>query len=302
MIGAGLRLAALVAFAGGVAAGAPAPTRPTQSPPRQAESPPPPETVEGGDHWRLGTPQGIVHVWRPEGYDPRSAGTVVYVHGYYASADTAWAEDRLGAQFRESGENALFIVPEAPSSAEDPVVWPSLGPLLATVASETGVGLAPGPLVVVGHSGAWRTVEVWVQQRSVAHVILLDALYGDPAPFRAWLRTAHRRAGQLIVVAADTMRKALGLVRGLYGVARMPSVPEAVAGFSRTARQARVLLLRSQYEHRDMVTEGKVIPVLLRLTTLRPSRPALAKGAGPDRGLLAARRGRHNGLAPPVRP
>src|SRR5262249_8267144 len=95
------------------------------------------ETVLGGEHWRLGTSRGTVHVWRPEGYDWRSAGVVVYIHGYYTSADSSWNDDRLANQFHESRRNALFIVPEAPSSGEDPVVWPSLDSLLITVQRET---------------------------------------------------------------------------------------------------------------------------------------------------------------------
>ena len=62
----------------------------------------------------------------PPGYDRATAGTVVYVHGYYTDADGAWREYNLARQFRASHQNALFIVPEAPAGNDDPVNWPAL--------------------------------------------------------------------------------------------------------------------------------------------------------------------------------
>ena len=37
------------------------------------------DTVLGGTHWRIKTPQGAVHVWIPPDYDRETAGTVIYV-------------------------------------------------------------------------------------------------------------------------------------------------------------------------------------------------------------------------------
>src|SRR5688572_27928889 len=53
------------------------------------------ERLHGGEHWRFETWNGPVHVWRPSGYDPATAGTVLYVHGYYTDVDKAWREHRL---------------------------------------------------------------------------------------------------------------------------------------------------------------------------------------------------------------
>jgi hypothetical protein len=237
-----------------------------------------PESLELGTHWRVGTPNGIVHVWRPDAYDAATAGTVVYVHGYYASADTAWSDDRLARQFRQSGANALFVVPEAPSSGEDEVVWPSLAALLDTVRGDTGQTVPAGPLVVVGHSGAVRTIERWLADRRVSHVILLDAVYGNVTPFRTWLVRGHGGPGRLIVVAGDTLPKATGMVRGLWGVARLSRVPEDGSSFSHSVRQSRVILMRSQYEHMAMISDGRVIPVVLGLTSLHGSHQTAAHG------------------------
>src|SRR5262249_5301326 len=50
----------------------------------------PKEPLNGGVHWKIKTDIGFIHVWHPKGYEPRSAATIVYVHGYYTDADTAW--------------------------------------------------------------------------------------------------------------------------------------------------------------------------------------------------------------------
>ena len=59
-------------------------------------------TVAGGTHWRIDTGGGAVHVWIPGNYDRATAGTVVYVHGYWTDADGAWRDHKLAQQFRAS--------------------------------------------------------------------------------------------------------------------------------------------------------------------------------------------------------
>src|SRR5688572_5755301 len=119
----------------------------------------------GGEHWRFETWNGPVHVWRPSGYDPQTAGTVVYVHGYYVTVDKAWREHRLAEQFAASGLNALFIAPEAPTGGQQEILWPGLGTLLVEVEKHIALTIPPGPLVAIGHSGAWRTVREWLDYK-----------------------------------------------------------------------------------------------------------------------------------------
>ena len=225
------------------------------------------DRVAGGEHWRLQTAGGWVHVWRPAGYDARTAGTVVYVHGFTVDVDAAWEHHQLARQFEASRRNAVFIIPEAPVSADDTVRWPSLNKLLTTVGTRLGMAWPPGSLVVVGHSGAHVTVRPWLKNPRVGHVVLLDALYGNDMveALRAWLRTGR---GRLALVAAETVDNAERLIHGLQGVVRRATIPESGAGFTISDRRARVAYLRSQYSHLEMVTEGKAIPPLLSLTRL----------------------------------
>ena len=93
------------------------------------------DTVLGGRHFRINTSRGAVHVWAPPDYDRATAGTVIYVHGYYTDADGAWREHELAKQFKASHQNALFIVPDAPAGNDDDVKWPALKDLMIAAAT-----------------------------------------------------------------------------------------------------------------------------------------------------------------------
>src|SRR5262245_10916638 len=41
------------------------------------------QRVGAGRHWRIHTSRGAIHVWIPADYDPATAATVVFVHGYW---------------------------------------------------------------------------------------------------------------------------------------------------------------------------------------------------------------------------
>ena len=53
-----------------------------------------------------------------------------------------------------------------------------------------------------------------------------------------------------------------------FAVAR-EKVPESAGAFSKRERGAKLLYIHSQYEHMSIVTSGRVIPSLLRLTPLK---------------------------------
>jgi hypothetical protein len=254
-------------WAGLLAGGAPSTCNPAQ----QAERESPPGAEAGGEHLRLETERGPVHVWCPADYDPRTAGTVVYVHGYFTSVDQTWTEDHLAAQFEASGRNALFIAPQSPQSMEDQVPWTSLEALLQTVDKALPFRLPRGPLVVVGHSGAFRTILYWLHDPRVKCVILLDGLYHGQREFRSWLRSsAGARSHRLVLVADETSQESDRFARRIPGAARRNSVPAELPDFTLREIRAPLLYLRSQYEHVDIVSGGKVIPLVLKLTALKP--------------------------------
>ena len=129
------------------------------------------EPEAGGVHIRLETNHGPVHLFRPAGFNRRTAGVVVYVHGYYTHVDEAWSEHKLAQQFAASRRNALFIAPEAPAAPEEELSWSSLRRLLTIVFHTTHFSAPPGPLVVVGHSGAYRTLVAWLDAPALQQLI-----------------------------------------------------------------------------------------------------------------------------------
>ena len=228
------------------------------------------DQVAGGDHWRFETKHGPVHVWRPPGYLHESAGIVVYVHGFYTDVDEAWNDHHLAEQFLASQQNALFIVPEAPTGKHDTPTWPSLGALIRAVRKQATVKRPWGHIVVAGHSGAYRSIVRWLDYRHVDHIILIDALYGQEERFRYWLRRAKgHNANKMLVVAADTLRWAEPFVRKSRHSRTLDMIPEKFEDLDKTALRAKLLYLRSQYGHMDLVTNGTVLPVLLRTTRLQ---------------------------------
>lgn len=227
------------------------------------------DKVAGGKHWRIKTDAGAVHVWVPPGYNRATAGTVVYVHGYYTDADGAWRDHDLARQFKASGQNAIFIVPDAPSGNGEQVHWPALTDLRKAV-NLANIKLPAGPIVVMGHSGAFRTVMKWVDHKLVSQVILLDALYGGEKAFDDFIDSGKRASQhKLIVIGSDTATESVGFARQYPFAVVRDRMPDSIAGFKKKEKTAKLLYVRSQYGHMQIVTSGKVIPLLLRLTPLR---------------------------------
>ncbi len=231
------------------------------------------DTVAGGDHFRIVTPHGPVHVWRPPGYRYATAGTLVYVHGHGSSPDEAWQNYNLPAQFRASKQNALFIVAGAQRDSSDSIKWEALGELLKTVSRGIGAQRPNGRVVVMGHSGAFKTIEKWLDYTPLDHIILLDALFGGIEEYKAWLETAKGHAENkltLVATAGRTLDNSKVFVKGLKGVVTAEEVPAKFEDFTKKQRTARVLFVKAQFGHMELVTGKKAMPILLRRTPLLP--------------------------------
>ncbi len=219
-----------------------------------------PKLVGDGQHWRIETARGAIHVWVPHTYEPATAITVVYVHGYFTDVDGAWRDHRLPEQFALSGINAMFIAPDAPSDKYKPVAWPSLHALLASVVADIGVPMPKGRVVAIGHSGAYRTLEQWLPNQRLDTIVLLDAAYGDTWGYRNWLYSV--RDHRLIDVGDDTLNASDALHRMMPGTLVIDGFPNDE--LTDQERAARILYIRSKVGHMPLVTGGHAIPTLLR--------------------------------------
>jgi hypothetical protein len=216
------------------------------------------DVVAAGEHWRLSTARGPVHVWRPRGGG--GEGVVVYVHGYGDTADSAWANHRLADQFRASGRNAVFIVPGAPSARGESVTWPDLEALLQEVERGTGLFLARA-VTGVGHSAGFETLAKWLGNPALDEVVLLDALYGFAAAFRDWANQPGHRFVNVVTASGPPRANSEQIVNQLHDVLRLQGVPAALDSIAQTAK---ALYIVATQNHMGLVTSGAVIPVLLR--------------------------------------
>ena len=216
-------------------------------------------TARAETHWRLATDRGPIHVWIPDNYDRDTALTVMFVHGYGISIDEAWTDYHLPEQFAHSGLNAMFIACAAPAGLNRPVMWASLSLLLKTVANGIDQPLPKGELVAVGHSGAYRTLVLWLQNQALRTLVLLDAAYGEQDQFMAWARDDKRH--RLINVASDTIQESNWIHAFLPGTKRVVGLP---SDWTDDTRSARVLYVRTDVGHMPMITAGVALPLALR--------------------------------------
>ena len=213
------------------------------------------DQVSAGHHWRLDTERGAVHVWVPAGYDAATAATVVFVHGYWVDVDEAWGSYRLAEQFALSGINAMFIAPDAPSAKWERVAWPSLAELVRTVADHVDAAMPAQRLVAVGHSGAYRTLAPWLANTTLDTVVLLDALYADYGVLR-WVRGSSQH--RLVNIVYETGRFSDYLHRRLPSTRRVDGLaPDGLP-------DARILYVRTDVGHWELVTDGVALPLALR--------------------------------------
>lgn len=221
------------------------------------------QLLEDGKHVRFGTDdKGPVHVWRPLSYRPATASIVLYLHGFYSSADSAFFEHRLATQFRDSGRNAVFIVPEAPSWRTDPIFWDDLEALLKLTFEKAKLKRPDGPVMVVAHSGAYRTVIEWLAHPKLKQVVLVDALYGGDKEFQTWLETTMVPNKQLVLVGFETAQRTEWFLKLHPTAVKLDDVPYLYDRLP--ALTAPVLYLSSdRFDHMALVTDGRVLPYLL---------------------------------------
>jgi hypothetical protein len=219
--------------------------------------------VAAGRHVRIDGPRGPIHVWIPAGYHADTGATVIYIHGYFDDADTAWTGHQLPQQFAMSALNAVFIVPEAPIAQKTIINYPDLGELLRLVEDKTGVARGATLTAVVGHSGAFRTIQAWLDEPLVDQLVMIDAMYGDEDMITAWYRASTRH--RLITVGEDTLLADESVADKIPDTLILDRVPPAYEAWPAAAKTSRAVYVRAQYSHMPLVTEGIVLPSVLRL-------------------------------------
>jgi hypothetical protein len=224
------------------------------------------EGIMIGDHARLETPRGPVHVWTPQGYSAETAITVVYVHGYSIDVDEAWWGHGLPEQFGHASINAMFIACEAPQNKFQDVHWKSLSSLLDAVGA-SGRALPRGRVAVIGHSGAYRTLQAWARDPRLDTMVLLDAGYGPLWWVRSWILGKPDR--RLIDIGDDALFFTDQLHRYLLPRSKSTTVQgfRAFADRAQVARLARerIVYVRSTIGHYNIASGAVALPAVLRI-------------------------------------
>ncbi|MEA2699124.1 MAG: hypothetical protein QOI66_3395 [Myxococcales bacterium] len=218
---------------------------------------------------RLKAPQGVVRVYRPPHYDAAKAGLAIYVHGLYTDVDHAWAEHQLPEQFAASRRNALFIVPAARSEATAMPPWDDLQTLLDLIARELPSDLLPdatAPLVIAGHSGAYKQIVQWLSDVRLHTLLFLDALYGGEVELRAWLDAATEN--RMALVNHDTVPAAHTFIQDIPYALYRKRCPTQLTSLTPAEREAKLLSMDTHTDHFGIVTNGTVLPMLLRWSAL----------------------------------
>jgi hypothetical protein len=157
----------------------------------------------------------------------------------------------------------VFIVPEAPVAQKVPINYPDLGELLRLVQDGTGVTRGAALTVAIGHSGAFRTLQVWLDEPLLDQLVMIDAMYGDEDAIVGWMRASPRH--RLIFVGEDTLLGTESAADKLPETLTLDRFPPTYDTWPAAARTARSLYVRAQFLHMPLVTEGIVLPSLLRL-------------------------------------
>jgi hypothetical protein len=231
--------------------------------PTPADAHPLTEASRAGRHWRIDGPHGAIHVWIPPSYRAETGATILYIHGYYDDADTAFVGHHLPEQFAMSALNAMFIVVEAPMMTKVSVNYPNLGDVIRLVEDTTGVTRGMAVTAAVGHSGAYRTINEWLDEPLLDHVVMIDAMYGNEDVMQAWLRASPQH--RLITVGEDTLPWNEQFLHDTPDVYVIDRVPPTYNTWPAEAKTARIVYVRAQYYHMPLVTDGIVLTSVLRL-------------------------------------
>src|SRR6185503_9482402 len=144
-----------------------------------------------------------------------------------------------------------------------PVNYPNLSELIRLVEDKTGLSRGMALTAAVGHSGAYRTINAWLDEPLLDQVVLIDGNYANEEILEAWLRASPQH--RLITVGEDTLAWNEQLLRDMPDAFVIDRVPPTYDTWPAEAKRAQLVYVRAQYYHMPLVTDGIVLPAVLRM-------------------------------------
>ena len=224
-----------------------------------------------------------VAIFVPKGFRAGDETSLVfYFHGWRNNVDDTLRQFKVAEQFAASGVNAVLVLAEGPRNSPDSFggkleetgVFSSLvADVLSTLKARGLVtSTKPGPIVLAGHSGAYRVMAFILTRGGLApnikEVYLFDALYGQTEKFAHWI---DRSGGKLIDIytpEGGTRDESLSLMDDL----RAWDIPFAAVPESAVTpdllRKNRLVFIDSALEHNDVVAKNEQFRAFLTASSL----------------------------------
>jgi len=126
------------------------------------------------------------------------------------------------------------------------------------------LAIPAGPVIALGHSGAFRTLAEWVRDPRLDTLVMFDSGYGSMIPFRDWARASPKH--RMITVGDDT-REWTSYLNHWLGTKLTLDINDVVADPTVRARfeKERLVNIKSSIGHMTLVTGASALPSLLRL-------------------------------------
>jgi hypothetical protein len=196
--------------------------------------------------------------------------------------DDTFKRFHIAEQLAASGVNAVLVLPEGPKNAPDSFggrleetgVFASLvADVLSTLKARGLVATTkPGPIVLAGHSGAYRVMAFILTRggltANVKEVYLFDALYGQMEKFARWIERFPGKLIDIYTAEGGTKDQSLDLMDDLRAWdVPFVAVPES-AVTPDLLRKNRLVFIDSPLAHDDVVAKNEQLRAYLEASSL----------------------------------
>ena len=224
-----------------------------------------------------------VAIFVPKGFRAGDETSLVfYFHGWRNNVDDTLQKFRVAEQLAASGVNAVLVLAEGPRNSPDSFggkleetgVFASLvNDVLSTLKARGIVASTkPGPIVLAGHSGAYRVMAFILTRggltANIREVYLFDALYGQTEKFAHWIDRSGDKLIDIYTPEGGTRDESLSLMDDLRAWdIPFAAVPES-AVTPELLRKNRLVFIDSVLEHNDVVAKNEQLRAFLAASSL----------------------------------